>query len=375
MRIVEVKAIVVEVPAKARRLEIIQVPDRFRLRYTHRNLGSDQPETETYLRVRTDDGIDGICTGAPSPAVMEVLRAQVIGADPMRREELYQRLHHGTRWVYQTPGWFGNFDNCLWDIAGKVAGLPVCQLLGQVRDRIPAYLTGGDGDGSASTYMALLDDARQRWGIEAFKFHNYQGATKNIALFGELRRALEDDYVLMNDPVCSYSLEEAIRVGHVMEDLGFLWLEEPFYEQELHQYQKLCSALTQMPVMATEMLMYDMKLCAEWLIAGATDLIRVNARNGTTSLVKLAHFAELHGSNVEMNAIGGLGGHVHVQLQCAIPNTYAYEYFAHFPGRAKEMGILNAPDAKDGHLEPSLLPGWGAEIDWEYVRHRTVAEY
>jgi len=123
------------------------------------------------------------------------------------------------------------------------------------------------------------------------------------------------------------------------------------------------------------MLMYDMKLCAEWLIAGATDLIRVNARNGTTSLVKLAHFAELHGSNVEMNAIGGLGGHVHVQLQCAIPNTYAYEYFAHFPGRAKEMGILNAPDAKDGHLEPSLLPGWGAEIDWEYVKHRTVAEY
>ncbi|NDE06003.1 MAG: hypothetical protein EBZ89_01255 [Chloroflexi bacterium] len=119
MRIVEVKAIVVEVPAKARRLEIIQVPDRFRLRYTHRNLGSDQPETETYLRVRTDEGIDGICTGAPSPAVMEVLRAQVIGADPMRREELYQRLHHGTRWVYQTPGWFGNFDNCLWDIAGK----------------------------------------------------------------------------------------------------------------------------------------------------------------------------------------------------------------------------------------------------------------
>lgn len=142
MRIVEVKAIVVEVPAKARRLEIIQVPDRFRLRYTHRNLGSDQPETETYLRVRTDEGIDGICTGAPSPAVMEVLRAQVIGADPLRREELYQRLHHGTRWVYQTPGWFGNFDNCLWDIAGKVAGLPVCQLLGQVRDRIPAYLTG-----------------------------------------------------------------------------------------------------------------------------------------------------------------------------------------------------------------------------------------
>lgn len=123
MRIVEVKAIVVEVPAKARRLEIIQVPDRFRLRYTHRNLGSDQSETETYLRVRTDEGIDGICTGAPSPAVMEVLRAQVIGADPMRREELYQRLHHGTRWVYQTLDGSGTSTTAFGISLGR---LPAC---------------------------------------------------------------------------------------------------------------------------------------------------------------------------------------------------------------------------------------------------------
>ena len=231
MRITEVKAIVVELPARARRLEIVQVPDPFRLRYTHRDVGSDRAETETYLVVRTDEGIEGICTGAPAPAVMEVLRTQVLGTDPLRREETYQRLHHGTRWVYQTPGWFGNFDNCLWDIAGKVAGLPVCRLLGQVRDCIPAYLTGGDGDGTAPTYLALLDDARARWGINAYKFHNYQGPRQNIALFNELRRALGDDFVLMNDPVCSYSLEEAIPVGHVMEALGFLWLEEPFYEQ------------------------------------------------------------------------------------------------------------------------------------------------
>lgn len=375
MRITEVKAIVVELPARARRLEIVQVPDPFRLRYTHRDVGSDRAETETYLVVRTDEGIEGICTGAPAPAVMEVLRTQVLGTDPLRREDTYQRLHHGTRWVYQTPGWFGNFDNCLWDIAGKVAGLPVCRLLGQVRDRIPAYLTGGDGDGTAPTYLALLDDARARWGINAYKFHNYQGPRQNIALFNELRRALGDDFVLMNDPVCSYSLEEAITVGHVMEDLGFLWLEEPFYEQEMLRYQQLCAALTRMPVMATEMLMYDMRLCAEWLKASATDLIRVNARNGTTSLVKLAHLAELHGTNVEMNAIGGLGGHVHVQLQCAIANTYAYELFAGAVARAREIGITNAPDVVDGHLSPSMLPGWGAEIDWAFVKSRTVGEY
>ena len=52
MRITEVKAIVVELPARARRLEIVQVPDPFRLRYTHRDVGSDRAETETYLVVQ-----------------------------------------------------------------------------------------------------------------------------------------------------------------------------------------------------------------------------------------------------------------------------------------------------------------------------------
>tara|TARA_Y100001968_G_scaffold285153_1_gene284910 strand:+ start:200 stop:328 length:129 start_codon:yes stop_codon:yes gene_type:complete len=42
----------------------------------------------------------------------------VLGEDPLQREKLYQLLHKGTRWCYQKPGWFGDFDNCLWDILG-----------------------------------------------------------------------------------------------------------------------------------------------------------------------------------------------------------------------------------------------------------------
>jgi L-alanine-DL-glutamate epimerase-like enolase superfamily enzyme len=309
-----------------------------------------------------------------TPHDVEILRATVIGLDPLNREEIFQRLHLGTRWVYRTPGWFGNFDNCLWDIAGKVAGLPVCRLLGQVRDRLPAYHTGDDGDGSTGYYLALLAAVQERWGITAYKFHNYQGAQANITLFQHLRRALGDAYTLMNDPVCSYSLREAIEVGRVMEEQGFLWLEEPFREQELRQYQELCRALT-MPVMATEMLMHDISLCAQWLLAGATDLVRVNARGGTTGLVKLAHFAELYGANVELNGPGGLGGHLHVQLGCAIANTTYYEHFARFAPLARACGITNPPEPVDGCLTPSSLPGWGAEIDWAYIERHTVARY
>lgn len=376
MRIVDVKMTVVELPARASRLEIVQVPDPRRLRYTHRRHQVDAPAHERFLRVLTDDGIEGVCTcSSPevTPEILELLRLNVVGADPLRREELYQRLHRGTRWVYQTPGWFGSFDNCLWDVAGKAAGMPVCRLLGQVRERIPAYHTGGDGEATVEHYAKVIEEARRAWGIGAYKFHNYQAAADHIRLFRELRRALPD-VTLINDPVCSYTLREAIEVGRAMEELGFVWLEEPFYEQELRQYQELCSALT-MPVMATEMLMHDVNICAQWLLAGATDLVRANARNGTTSVVKVAHFAELYGTTVELNAGGGLGNHVHAQLLCAIANTTYFEHFAGHVERAKEAGIANCPDVADGHLVPSMLPGWGAEVDWAYLKGRTVAEY
>jgi L-alanine-DL-glutamate epimerase-like enolase superfamily enzyme len=380
VKIVDVSVTVVEHGRSGRVPRVVPAGTPRRLRYTHEwveggKVGFDG--YEAYLRVRTDDDVEGVCTcSSPemTPRMIEILRATVIGMDPLYREEIYQRLHLGTRWTYQPPGWFGNFDNCLWDIAGKVAGMPVCQLIGQVRDRVPAYHTGDDGDGTAEHYLRMLAEVRERWGITAYKFHNYQGPRQNIPLFRRLRRELGDDFTLINDPVCSYSLREAIEVGHVMEELGFLWLEEPFREQELRQYQELCRELT-IPVMATEMLMHDVNICAQWLIAGATDLVRANARGGTTALLKMAHFAELYGANVELNAGGGLGGHVHANLECAIANTELFEHFARFPALARDSGIANPPEVVDGHLAPSMLPGWGAEIDWDYVAKRTVQTY
>ena len=60
------------------------------------------------------------------------------------------------------------------------------------------------------------------WRNNTYKFHTYHGPRQNIALFGELRRALGDDFVLMIDPVCLYSLKEAIEVGHAKADHCFL---------------------------------------------------------------------------------------------------------------------------------------------------------
>ena len=127
------------------------------------------------------------------------------------------------------------------------------------------------------------------------------------------------DIDIMHDPVGIYSFEQAVRVGRELEDLAYRWIEEPLPERQHNKLKQLCDALD-IPVLAPEMMMNDVDLSAQWLISGATDMIRGNARHGTTPVLKLAHLAELHGTTVELNAGGGLFGLVHGHL-CRASST------------------------------------------------------
>lgn len=376
MKITAVKLYVLENPARSSRsLRLVQVPKLRRIQYTHTAGQGAQPAQQNFIEVQTDTGLSGRCTTTMLPHQVEILRNQVIGEDVANRERLYQLLHKGTRWVYQPPGWFGDFDNCLWDILGKAANLPLYALLGRVRERFPVYLTGGDG--TTADYLRAIETGREM-GITAYKFHTYKGGKADIPIFEEVRKTVGPDYALINDPVCSYDLREAIEVGHVMEALDFVWLEEPFHEQKMHHYQELCRELT-IPVMGNEMLMHDIGISTQWLIHGATDRLRANARNGTTQVLKMAHFAELYDTNVELNGQGGLFGLIHAHLGCAIDNTDFYEnFYLTADGNRKqgeEWGLLNAPVVEDGHLAPPDGPGWGAAWDEARFRSLVVAEY
>ena len=122
--------------------------------------------------------------------------------------------------------------------------------------------------------------------------------------------------------------------------------------------------------------MNDVDLSAQWLISGATDMIRANARHGTTAALKLAHLAELHGANVEFNAGGGLFGLVHANLLCCISNTSYYEFFGGANEQVgKEIGLLNPATPDKAHISPPDGAGWGAEWDRDYFSKKVVEEW
>ena len=323
------------------------------------------------LHVRTDEGVEGVCTVGDARYTtmrkeeLEQLRILTIGEDPLDRERLNAKLNAATRTMFSRPGWFGAFDNCLWDIAGKVAGLPVYALLGRARASCPAYYNFG-----AATIAAAAEEAQAAVaaGFPAVKDHFRGRATENIAGFQAIRAAVGDHIDLLHDAaLCHYTWPEALRVGRVLEELDYIWFEEPLADREQGQLQQLCAALA-IPILAPETLMHDLQLSARWLISGATDDLRANARHGVTQTLKLAHLAELHGQRIELNGPGGLFGLVHAHLVCAIQNTSYYEYF---PGgsrdeQGKAIGLLNPPLPQQGRITPPSGPGWGAAWDWAY---------
>ncbi len=377
MQIESIRLSVLDVPGQTSLFSLVRTREGDRFYWRQQPRGPAEAEIHV-LHVRTTEGVEGVCTVGDArystlqPRELEQMRLLAVGEDALDRSGLRERLHHATRFAFVAPGWFGALDNCLWDIAGKVAGQPVCDLIGRQRQQAEAYYNIRSHD--LDTSLADADHA-QAEGFRALKDHYAQPWARNAAWLRALRRHTGADTDLMHDAAgCQYTTEEALHIGRVLEDEGFRWFEEPVPDRHLEALQFLCRSLA-VPVLALETLMHDVDLAQAWLYAQATDLVRANARVGTTALLDVAACAARQGTAVELNGPGGLFGLLHAHLVCALPHTSRYEYF---PGGSRdelgrEIGLLNPPVPVQGVISPPPGPGWGAVWDWQRFDAQTVA--
>src|SRR5258708_9856950 len=124
------------------------------------------------VEVVTDAGLSGIGESAVgSRALIDgELKPFLIGCDPQNIEWLWQAIYHqfgraGRRGVVLNA--LSGIDIALWDLLGKVAGLPVYRLLGTYQEHLPAYASAGfyqEGKGldalQAEAQSAALDGLR-----------------------------------------------------------------------------------------------------------------------------------------------------------------------------------------------------------------------
>ena len=188
------------------------------------------------VRVDTDEGVSGWGEGfghriwtATRAAIDHIIAPILIGRDPTAistlMTEITRSLHSAGRHGAVTYG-LSAIDIALWDIAGKLAGLPLYRLLGGgARDDLPAYA-------SLLRYGKLpalerhIEQALER-GYTLIKIHEIE---RDI-IRGARKRA-GDGIPLMVDCNCPWTVEQALAMCAELRDLDLEWLEEPVWPPE-----------------------------------------------------------------------------------------------------------------------------------------------
>ncbi|HEX2115898.1 MAG TPA: D-mannonate dehydratase ManD [Alphaproteobacteria bacterium] len=356
------------------------------------------------LKIETDQGVYGLgdaTLNGREKAVVAYLTEHVIpcliGRDPQRIEDIWQYLYRGAYWrrgpVTMTA--IAAVDIALWDIKGKIAGLPIYQLLGgasregvmvyghangrdlaETVDEVAKYIELGykairaqSGiPGLASTYGVAKDKMYYEPADATLPTENLWDTGKYLdfvpKLFEKLRAKFGFEHHLLHDVHHRLTPIETGRLGKALEPYRLFWLEDPT-PAELQEGFRIIRQHTVTPIAVGEVFnsIYDCHiLIQEQLI----DFIRstVVHAGGITHLRRIAALADLH--HVRTGCHGAtdlspvcMGAALNFDLW--VPNFGVQEYMLH----TEETNAVfpHAYSFKDGHLHPGDNPGHGVDID------------
>jgi L-alanine-DL-glutamate epimerase-like enolase superfamily enzyme len=190
------------------------------------------------VRVATDEGIVGWGEGfghrvwpATRTAIDKMVAPLCLGRDPLAIHALMNdlmRALHGAGRAGPVVYALSAIDIALWDIAGKVAGLPLYRLLGgSARRELPAYASLLRY-GKAAALEPRIGEALAR-GYRLIKIHEIETGIIHAA-----RHAAGAGIPLMVDCNCPWTVEEALMMCRALRDVDLTWIEEPVWPPEDH---------------------------------------------------------------------------------------------------------------------------------------------
>jgi L-alanine-DL-glutamate epimerase-like enolase superfamily enzyme len=369
-------------------------------RFSNGEVYPKQKVLQTLTKIRTAEGVEGYYFGGhfhgdqdgllvtEQALVAQLVGPLLAGQDPMEREKIWQWLL-----AAKIPeNVMSVIDLALWDLAGRVAGLPVHHLLGGARDKIKAYASTFNNLGSPEEYAAYALECKSL-GYSAYKIHSHyywDPATRqaapprpshvewDIKTCYAVREAVGDEMVLMYDPWGTYNIyADAIRVGRVLEELNFYWYEHPMPEHKVGSYVKLAEELT-IPICSPEIAEGGLFTRADWIARQASDISRIDVlRGGITGAMKTAAVAEAFGVRCEPHMSGF--GNLQVLGATSEDVCEYYERGLLAPGvdyDAAPEYLKAASDAmdSDGFVTVPTGPGLGYDIVWDYIDEHRVPD-
>jgi L-alanine-DL-glutamate epimerase-like enolase superfamily enzyme len=337
------------------------------------------------LRILTDAGIAGEYVGgsAAEYSTIGMIAARLIGRNALEREAFYNDMKRHLRQVARLG--LGVVDIALWDLAGRLEGKPIHQLLGG-RDRpLPAYASTSVGDrvaGGLDSPQAYADFAERcrELGYRAFKIHPWGDAAieEHVALVRAVGERVAGRMDLMLDPFCTLpTFADALRVGRACDEYGYLWLEDPFRDGGVSTFaHRKLRELIRTPLLELEHVR-GLEAHVDAIVGGGTDFVRADPDydGGVTGVMKIAHAAEGFGLDVELHGPGP----VRRQLMASIENSNYYEIVALHPVAPNFVTVAQSEYTdqleeidEDGCVRVPTGPGLGVDYDWEMIRAHQV---
>ena len=358
------------------------------------------------VEVETDTGLLGLGEAAhfggplvsTATVIEQELRPHLLGQDPRETERLWELMHrraykHARGGIVIAA--ISGVDIALWDLRGKLAGMPLWRLLGGYRRRVPAYATGGfyaEGKG----VRELADEMRAycRHGFRAVKLKvgrnsGIEGSplramadrgvcevslAEDLARVRAVREAIGPDVRLMVDANGAWDVPTAVRMGRLLEELDVYWFEEPVWPDDLAGSAEVASKVA-IPIAGYETCSYGTVSFRDYIAARAVHFVQPDVAwaGGLTETLKIAHLAQaanlplaphIHGSAVAVAAAAHLLG--------AVRNGSMAEMV--FPAHPLMGDLAREPLVVDGAGEIDLgeRPGLGIELDPDAVKRYRV---
>ena len=343
------------------------------------------PVSALYVSLRTRGGVEAIygpIDHESVPVLLRDLAPFLTGRDPLAIGELWDRIYRQNR-----HGRSGHFmmaisaaDNVLWDLRGRLLGLPVFRLLGGGRARVPVYasclgvsLEPGRVEEKVRALQAEGYRA-QKWFLAYGPAHGREGLVKNVALVRRTREAAGDGVDLMFDAFMGWDLPYALAWAKEAEAFNPRWIEEPFMPDQLESYVALRAA-TRIPV-ATGEHFYGRWEAERYLAARACHVVQADPEwcGGTSELARIATLASAHDAHLVPHG-HALRAALHVVAsqppatcpmgECLLSKFVLREhpwYFPHFESDPLliERGEVVLPES----------PGFGISLDPSKVEKR-----
>ncbi|HLZ29983.1 MAG TPA: enolase C-terminal domain-like protein [Chloroflexota bacterium] len=338
--------------------------------------------TGTYVEVLADDGTAGLfgpIFEETAPIILAKLASHIVGQDPLAYERIWDVLYRQDRHArkgYEMMA-ISAVDCAVWDLRGKLLGLPVYRLLGgPTRERVDCYasMLGNSLDPGLvrARAQAVVEQGyrAQKWFFRYGPSDGLEGMARNVALVRTIREAVGPTVDIMFDCFMGGDATYIIRLLERIAEFAPRWLEEPVPPDRIADYVAIKRS-TRVPIAAGE---------HEYTRWGFLQLLQVDALDvlqadpdwcgGITELVKICTLASAFGRPVFPH-----GHSIHPALHVIAAQSPGVCPMAEFlirPQAAKQALHTRQLWPEHGSIALPDTPGLGIELAADRIDTRRL---